>query len=77
MGELILSHFGYNPYELVPRNGAPPQHRRVVYLKGRLLMTFNFEDRFERIDDVLQEVKVEIFRILQDPLELVQPDWST
>jgi len=25
----------------------------------------------------LQEVKTTIFRILQDPLDLIQPDWTT
>ena len=40
-------------------------------------MTFSFEDGFERIDEALQEVKAMIFRILQDPMELVKPDWST
>ena len=46
-------------------------------LREGFLMTFSFEDGFESIDEALQEVKVAIFRILQDPLELVQPDWST
>jgi len=39
--------------------------------------TFNFEDEFKNIDEVLQEVKVAIFQIPQDALELVQLDWST
>jgi len=41
------------------------------------MRTFNFEDGFESIDEALQEVKAAIFRIPQDPLELIQPDWST
>lgn len=45
-------------------------------LREGFLMTFSFEDAFKRIDEVLQEVKVMIFRILQDPLVLVLPDWS-
>lgn len=40
-------------------------------------MTFSFEDGFKSIDEALQEVKAMIFRIQQDPLELIQPDWST
>ena len=40
-------------------------------------MTFNFEDRFDCIDEALQEVKASIFRILQDPLELTQAKWAT
>jgi len=41
------------------------------------IMKFNFEDRFECIDKALQEVKVSIFRIVQDPLDLIQPNWTT
>jgi len=40
-------------------------------------MTFNFEDEFDCIDEALQEVKASIFRIPQDPLDLIQPDWTT
>lgn len=40
-------------------------------------MTFNFDDGFDCIDVALQEVKAAIFRISQDPLDLVQPDWTT
>lgn len=40
-------------------------------------MTFSFEDGFDCIDEVLQEVKAEIFRIPQDPLDLIQHDWNT
>lgn len=46
-------------------------------LRQGFLMTFNFEDGFKCIDKELQEVKLEIFRIPQDPLDLIQPDWST
>lgn len=38
---------------------------------------FSFEDGFDCIDEVLQEFKVVIFRILQDPLDLIQPNWTT
>lgn len=40
-------------------------------------MMFIFEDRFDYIDESLQEVKAVIFRIPQDPLNLIQPDWTT
>ena len=40
-------------------------------------MTFSFEDGFDCIDEALQEVKASIFRILQDPLDLIQLDWTT
>ena len=41
------------------------------------MMTFSFEDGFDSIDEVLQEVKAAIFRIPQDPLDLIQPEWAT
>jgi len=40
-------------------------------------MMFSFEDGFESINEAFQEVKATIFRIPQDQLDLVQPDWST
>ena len=40
-------------------------------------MTFSFKDGFDYIDKALQEVKSTIFRISQDPLDLIQPDWTT
>jgi len=40
-------------------------------------MAFNFEYGFDYIDEALQEVRATIFRILQDPLDLIQPDWNT
>lgn len=46
-------------------------------LREGFVRTFSFEDVFESIDEALQEVKAAIFRISQDPLELVQLDWST
>ena len=41
------------------------------------MMTFSFEDRFDNIDEALEEVKASIFRIPQDPLDLIQPKWAT
>lgn len=40
-------------------------------------MTFSFEYSFECINEALQEVNTMIFIILQDPLDLIQPDWTT
>ena len=40
-------------------------------------MTFNFEDGWDSIDEALQEVKVAIFRIPLEPVELIQPEWAT
>ena len=40
-------------------------------------MTFNFEDGFDYNDEVLQEVKETIFRIPQDPLDLIKLEWAT
>ena len=40
-------------------------------------MMFSFEDGFDCIDVALQEVKAAIFRILQDPLDLIHLDWTT
>jgi len=37
------------------------------------MMTFNFEDEWDNIDEVLQEVKASIFRIPQEPVELIHP----
>jgi len=34
-------------------------------------MTFSFEDGFDSIDEVLQEVKATIIRISQDPLDMI------
>jgi len=41
------------------------------------MMTFSFEDGFNSIDEVLQEVKEAIFRILQDPLDITRLEWAT
>lgn len=45
-------------------------------LKERFLLTFNFEDVFECIDESLQEMKAAIFRTPVDPITRVQPDQS-
>lgn len=43
-------------------------------LRNFFLLTFSFEDGFECIDEVLQEIKVAIFRRQEEPVEWVQPD---
>jgi len=45
-------------------------------LREGFIMTFSFEDGFDYIDEALQEVKATIFRIPQDPLDMIQPDWT-
>lgn len=47
-----------------------------ILLKG-FMMTFSFEDKFDGIEEELQEVKATIFRIPRDPLDLTQPEWDT
>jgi len=42
-----------------------------------LLMTVSFEDGWDSIDEVLQEVKVAIFRIPQELVELIHPERAT
>lgn len=41
-------------------------------LRQGFLMMFIFEDVFENINEALQEVKAEIFRVPQDLLDLIQ-----
>lgn len=43
-------------------------------LQQELLMKFSFEDGFESFNEELQEVKETIFRVPQDPLDLIQLD---
>lgn len=46
-------------------------------LREAFLMPFSFENGFKCIDEALHDIKSIIFKIPQDPLELVQPNWST
>jgi len=46
-------------------------------LKESFLLTSNFEDGFKCIVEALQEIKVSIFRMLEEPVTWVQPDWIT
>lgn len=40
------------------------------------MLIFSFEDGFECVDEVLQEIKAAIFKILEEPVAWVQPDWN-
>jgi len=46
-------------------------------LRQGFFMTFSFEDESKSINEMLQEAKTTIFRIPQDPLDLIKPDWTT
>ena len=47
-------------------------------LREGFLLTFTFEDRWgDTIDDVLQAAKEAIFKIPQEPMEVLQPEWAT
>lgn len=47
-------------------------------LKEGFLLTFSFEDGSTSIDEALQEIKVVvIFSMLKEPMEWIQPNWST
>jgi len=42
------------------------------------LLTFTFEEHWwDIIDDVLQAIKAVIFKIPQEPIEVIQPKWAT
>ena len=47
-------------------------------LREGFLLTFTFEDRWwDTVDDVLQAVKAAIFKMPQEPREVLQPEWAT
>jgi len=77
MGALVLSHLECHPDELVLGDRALPWQSEWDILHEGFIRTFNFEDEFDCTEKVLQEVKVEIFKILHDPLDLIQPNWTT
>ena len=82
MGAFILSHLFYHTVYVIPMNWyleTKLRHDTTEWdvLREGFVRTFIFEYGFESIDDVPQEVKEVIFRIPQDPLELIQLDWST
>lgn len=80
--QLEWVHFFFHTLEIIPMNWYLERELRHGttkwdILREGFLMTFYFEDGFKRIDEALQEVKLVIFRIPQEPLEWVQLDWST
>lgn len=47
-------------------------------LREIFLLTFTFADQWlDTVDDALQAVKATIFKIPQQPLEVLQPVWET
>ena len=47
-------------------------------LREGFLLTFMFEDSWwDTLDDVLQAVKETIFKIPQEPMKVLQPEWVT
>ena len=47
-------------------------------LREGFQLTFTFEDRWwDIVDDALQAVKFAIFKIPQEPMEVLQPEWVT
>ena len=42
------------------------------------MLTFTFEDQWlDTVDDELQAIKAAIFKIPQEPWEVVQPTWAS
>ena len=77
MGAPILSYLGCYTNELYLETELRHGTEEWDILCQGFFIMFNFEDRFESIDEMLQEVKEKIFRIPQDPLDLIQLDWTT
>lgn len=47
-------------------------------LREGFLLTFTFEDRWlDTVDKTLLAIKAAIFKIPQEPWEVVQPAWAT
>jgi len=46
-------------------------------LKDIFLLTFHFEEGFECINEALQEIKTFIFKIHEESIEWLQPNWGT
>lgn len=71
----------YHTLDMIPMNWYMEMELRHGttkwdVLKGSSLLIFSFEDGFECIDESLQEIKDAIFRILEEHIVWVQPDWS-
>ena len=75
-------HIFIHTLDVIPMNlylEMEMQHETADYdeMKDIFLLTFSFEDRFECIDEALQEIKETIFRTLVEPITWIQPYWST
>lgn len=73
-----LVHILYHSLDMIPTNWyleTELRHRNVEWdvLKESFLLTFSFEDGFECIYEVLQEIKATIFIIPKEPVARVQP----
>ena len=73
-------HLFYHTLDVIPMNWYTETELRHgtggwdVLREGFLLM-FTFEDRWSDIvDDALQEIKVALFKIPQDPMRVLQPN---
>jgi len=77
MGAHCFSYLRYNPNELV--FGMKLLHGTTKWdiLRETFSLNFIFEDGFECIDEVIQEIKEAIFRMPKEAIEWAQPDWST
>lgn len=75
-------HAFYHTLVIIPMNWyleTELHHKTTEWdvLRESFLLTFIFEDGFECIDEALQEIKAKIFRMLEELVEWVQPDWNT
>lgn len=77
MGSHILPHSGYYSDEMVSRNRATTWNNRLGCSEGNFLLTFNFKDGFECIDEALLEIKDAIFKIPKEHVTCVQLHLST
>lgn len=73
-------HLFYHTLYSIPMNwytGMEIHHGMSKWdiLRKGFLLTFTFEDHWwDVVDDVLQVVKVVIFKIPQEPMEVLQPE---
>lgn len=77
MGTCLYSYFRY----VIPMNwylATKLRHGTTNWdeMKQSFLLTFKFEDGFECIDGVRQEIKTTIFRTSVEPITWMQLDWS-
>jgi len=75
-------HLFYHTLDVIPMNlyiETELRHgtgKRDVLCEG-FLLTFTFEDRWsDTVEDALQAVKAAIFKIPQEPLEVLQTTWA-